>query len=146
MAARGSLVFLLMLGACVPMARRADLSRLQARASFDLGCPYEQVQLYHFDERAKGVSGCGRRLTYVEHCDRVRGDCTWMLDTPTFEQQLWPGQVATPSPPVTAPVPAPPPAPAAAKALPCFDRMCEEPVSRPAPAPQPSDPLIDRGF
>jgi hypothetical protein len=131
------LVVPLALVACQPMAERANIAQLQARAAFDLGCPYVELQLFHFDERSKGVTGCNRRLTYVEVCDPVGGVCTWMLDTPAFEQQQWPGSV----------VGRPPPLPAAA--VPCTNRVCEQPAAT-APAPSasevPSVPRIDRGF
>lgn len=73
-----------------------NLNELQARAAFDLGCPPQQLRLYNFDERSKGVVGCGRRLTYVHWCQLTDGvnRCTWVLDTPTPSQHSWPAQVA----------------------------------------------------
>ncbi len=38
------------------------------------------MQLYQFDERSKGVFGCGQRISYVEVCDHEVGTCTWMID------------------------------------------------------------------
>ena len=60
--------------------RRANLQELQARAAFDLGCAPASLGLYPFDERSKGVTGCGRRLTYVEVCDAALGSCIWRAD------------------------------------------------------------------
>src|SRR5262245_50827737 len=117
------LALFVVLSACMPPAPPATLGQLQARASFDLGCPYPELRLFHFDDRAKGVSGCGRRLTYVEVCDERRGACTWMLDTPSYEQQLWPGQLSERRAPI------PPPS-----GLPCADRTCAPPTAT-APAP-----------
>jgi hypothetical protein len=59
---------------------------------FDLGCAQHQLMIYHVDQRTKAVAGCGRRLVYVESCQRIRGSfaCTWVLDTPTFQQARWP--------------------------------------------------------
>jgi hypothetical protein len=54
---------------CAADLKRANLRELQMRAAFDLGCPPASLGLYPFDERSKGVSGCGRRLSYVEVCD-----------------------------------------------------------------------------
>jgi len=70
----------------------ATQQQLQSRAVFDLGCAQHQLVVYHVDQRTKAVAGCGRRLVYVESCQRIRGKdaCTWMLDTPTFEQARWP--------------------------------------------------------
>ena len=85
--------------ACAPTAASpptvgGGLTELQARSAFDLGCGQEQLRLYNFDDRTKGVSGCGRRLTYVRSCEINNGvnSCTWMLDTPTRGQQSWPAQ------------------------------------------------------
>ncbi|MBW2524161.1 MAG: hypothetical protein JRI23_08295 [Deltaproteobacteria bacterium] len=70
----------------------ASPQQLQTRAVFDLGCAQHQLVVYHVDERTKAVAGCGRRLVYVESCQRIRGAhaCTWILDTPTFQQARWP--------------------------------------------------------
>jgi hypothetical protein len=41
-------------------------STLMDRAAFDLACPKEQLKSQQLgDERTMGVSGCGRRATYV---------------------------------------------------------------------------------
>jgi hypothetical protein len=71
---------------------RATLTALSYRAVFDLGCPAQALQLHHLDDRSKAVAGCGRRLIYVEDCQRhgMSQSCTWMLDTPTLAQQAWP--------------------------------------------------------
>lgn len=76
---RGSVVLFLLLSGCMP-PKRATLEQLAARSSFDLGCPPMQMQLYDFGERAKGVAGCGRRLTYIEECEA--GSCAWVIDSP----------------------------------------------------------------
>jgi hypothetical protein len=71
---------------------RADLRALGHRAVYDLGCPIQHLQVDHVDARTKAVGGCGRRLIYVEDCDRHDGSitCTWRVDTPSVEQQTWP--------------------------------------------------------
>jgi hypothetical protein len=71
---------------------RANLRTLHNRAIFDLGCPAQQVQIYHLDNRSKVVMGCGRRLVYVEDCfdHGAKRECTWVNDTPSFAQQAWP--------------------------------------------------------
>jgi hypothetical protein len=61
------------------------------RAPFDLNCPREQVVYQRLDARTMGVSGCGRRATYIRVCrDRIRNslgnsvdtyvECSWLLD------------------------------------------------------------------
>jgi hypothetical protein len=85
--------------ACVPPTR-AQLPRLQQRAVFDLGCAGEQLYVVHIDERTKAVSGCGRRLVYLEDCDRGAGNvCSWKLDTPMPGQASWPGTTGMQAPP-----------------------------------------------
>jgi len=159
-----------------PQTTGGTLPELQARSSFDLGCPHDQLRLYNFDERSKGVVGCGRRLTYVRSCQRVDdvNQCTWLLDTPTPSQQRWPVQVAAPQ---TAPAEAPY-APSAdpfagrgaihvraprassstdaseARELPCRDRSCarfRDPAEPDQPAAAPETlrqggQAVDRGF
>jgi len=79
-------------GGCAP-PRPATLEQLQHRSVFDLGCPSYQLRLHHIDQRTKVVVGCGRRLLYVHSCDRRGprgGECTWLLDTPSFTDAQWP--------------------------------------------------------
>lgn len=70
--------------ACMPPAVRATLPELQTRAAFDLACPQNWLRLHHFGARAKGVSGCGRQLSYVEACELFDGEriCSWEADGP----------------------------------------------------------------
>ena len=61
----------------------ATLEQLRSRASFDLGCPANQLDVVEIDQRTRGVRGCGKQATYVESCttaDRSTG-CTWVLNT-----------------------------------------------------------------
>jgi hypothetical protein len=74
-------------GGCVTTSKpivRASLVQLEARSAFDLGCSYRELSLYHFDDRTKGVTGCGRRLTYVEDCRDLGTavSCSWVLNSP----------------------------------------------------------------
>lgn len=75
---------------------RAQLQALHQRAVVDLGCPAQHVYLYHLDGRTKTAMGCGRRLVYVEDCfvAGMERQCTWLLDSPSFEQQAWPQSYA----------------------------------------------------
>jgi hypothetical protein len=81
---------------CVATAPGATLAKLQNRAVFDLGCPSNSLAVYHVDSRTKAVTGCGRRLLYVESCQQIRGEhaCTWVMNTPTFMQTMWPSLLA----------------------------------------------------
>ena len=63
----------------------ANLEQLRDRASYDLGCPREELLLSEIDDRTYGVDGCGQRVTYVEVCEAPIGSpgrrCTWALNT-----------------------------------------------------------------
>ncbi|HEU0034914.1 MAG TPA: hypothetical protein VFQ53_30020 [Kofleriaceae bacterium] len=64
-------------------------NNLRVRASFDMGCPKQELQVVPLKEEANafhpdvkyavlaGVSGCGKRATYVY--DSARG--VWLLNT-----------------------------------------------------------------
>ena len=63
----------------------ASDGQLRARASFDLDCRADQIQVVRIDDKTRGVTGCGRRNTYVEDCEReeafgARTGCTWILN------------------------------------------------------------------
>jgi hypothetical protein len=107
------------------------MTQLQTRATYDLGCPAPQIAVYHLDARTKAAVGCGRRLLYVESCQRIRGKhaCAWVLDTPTFVQAQWPQWYAAPRP-ATYVVVQPAPGPERIMATTLFEG--------PAPAPTPS--------
>ncbi len=95
---------------CFHQTRPATLVQLQRRAVFDLGCPNDQLLLYHLDNTTKAVAGCGRRLVYVESCGASSAsNCSWRLDTPTFAQVQWPQNYS--SRPVLQVIPAPAAAP-----------------------------------
>jgi hypothetical protein len=63
----------------------ANSDQLTRRASFDLGCSADQIQVYEIDNRTRGVVGCGQRVTYVESCDGRRDhmmtECTWVMNS-----------------------------------------------------------------
>jgi hypothetical protein len=87
-----ALVAALSTSACAA-PQRAALPQLQQRAVFDLGCPPQQLALYHIDARTKAVAGCGRQLVYLERCDSGAGDvCSWELDSPSAAQGFWASQ------------------------------------------------------
>jgi hypothetical protein len=72
--------------ACAPgYAEDDSMKTLRQRASFDLECPEGSIKTVTIDEQTKGVTGCGKRATYVEHCERPHGayddECTWILNT-----------------------------------------------------------------
>ncbi len=78
---------------CAPV-QRANPKVLYNRASYDIGCPQQSLQVYQLDGRTHAVSGCGRRLVYLERCDSALGRdaCTWVVDTPNYQQLQWPQQ------------------------------------------------------
>lgn len=60
------------LGGCAAQLREARQADLRNRASFDLGCPAQQIELTpldnnaaHYGIGATGVRGCGRQATYL---------------------------------------------------------------------------------
>ena len=85
----------------------ASPSQLTKRASFDLGC--DQLKVQEIDEKTQGVTGCGKRATYVESCDGPPGatgvTCTWVINGAINSDPA----SATPPPAATPPA-APPPA------------------------------------
>ncbi len=102
--------FGLLLG-CQLRREPATADQLRARAAFELGCPPEYLALIRIDEPTGGVTGCGRRVLYVETCDRS-GRCRWTYDreagAPAFAgvQAPHPGAYGRPSP-YAASVPSP---------------------------------------
>ena len=63
----------------------ASADQLRSRAAFDMSCPENQLQVIELDGRTQGVTGCGRRNTYVESCEQYgrtagKTGCTWVLN------------------------------------------------------------------
>ena len=53
------------------------MDRLAERASFDLNCPEDDVQIRSLgDEDTQGAAGCGRRATYLYDSEHNR----WILN------------------------------------------------------------------
>lgn len=73
------------LAACTP--KGASVDQLMSRATFDFDCPRPELQIHELGDMARGVTGCGRRLTYVEVCEnRVDGmHCTWVINGPQWQ-------------------------------------------------------------
>ena len=64
----------------------ASTEQLRSRASFDMNCPSDQLQIVEIDGRTQGVMGCGKRNTYVESCERYgqtggKTGCSWVLNS-----------------------------------------------------------------
>jgi hypothetical protein len=62
----------------------ATIEQLRSRASFDLNCAENKLQVVEIDQRTRGVRGCGKQATYVENCTtpgRDRNSCTWVMNT-----------------------------------------------------------------
>src|SRR5688572_16495703 len=63
----------------------ATNEQLKARTAFDLNCPQDKIQITEIDVRTRGVTGCGKRVVYVESCDAPResaaATCTWVLNS-----------------------------------------------------------------
>lgn len=90
-----------------------DLSSLRTRAALDLKCPEERLVIQQVDEATRGVSGCGKRATYLNRakpCEPgekpdVDGRCDAWLQNSIGE--AYPEPSPEPAPPA-APAPAPP--------------------------------------
>ena len=61
--------------ACGPSVQQME-SKLVSRASFDLDCPEGEIELTELDQATRGVSGCGRRASYIGICQYF--ECTWI--------------------------------------------------------------------
>jgi hypothetical protein len=60
-----------------------EIPRLKERAAFDLNCPKDQLQTTELGSMAtQGVSGCGRRATYVQ---AATGQ--WIMNTDEHPQK-----------------------------------------------------------
>ena len=84
-------------------------SELLRRAAFDLDCPEAQLQTTSLDGNAEdefvhsyGVTGCGKRGTYVR--DRGR----WLMNNGSVEQTAAGAQPSTPNAAPPAPAPTTP--------------------------------------
>lgn len=63
----------------------ASVEQLRSRASFDMNCPDNQLQIVEIDGRTQGVIGCGKRNTYIESCEQYgrtggKTGCSWVLN------------------------------------------------------------------
>jgi hypothetical protein len=57
----------------------AVVSQVAKRASFDMSCPAEQIELVQLSGSAFGARGCGKQATYVSSCDS--SSCTWVVNS-----------------------------------------------------------------
>ena len=55
------------------------VAQLKHRASLDLRCPADRLQVLAIDSRSKAVRGCGQRGVFVEHCGQQGSD--WVLQS-----------------------------------------------------------------
>jgi hypothetical protein len=62
------------LAACGPTMTSARPEELTRRAAFDLDCPEPSLKQTQLGEGTYGVSGCGRRATYVSMCNGQPGN------------------------------------------------------------------------
>lgn len=62
----------------------ATLGELRTRASFDLSCPAEQLEIIELPNDVVGVRGCGMQGSYVQV--RCPGDCTWVANVITRQR------------------------------------------------------------
>ena len=50
------------------------------KASYDLRCPEDQLEVTEIDEKTQQVRGCGNSATYVQVCKPGGEECTWMAN------------------------------------------------------------------
>ena len=62
---------------------------LKTRATFDMDCPSEALQLTKISHRTFGVNGCGHRSTYLWTCQghALHADCTWVMNTDSVRRE-----------------------------------------------------------
>lgn len=86
--------------ACGPPAPGINMPRtLSKRASFDLSCPEEQLVGVGLSSNSHGVSGCGKKVTYV--CAKgAYGICdTWIMNSADSSASSPPASTADPAAP-----------------------------------------------
>jgi hypothetical protein len=57
----------------------AVVSQAVKRASYDLDCSAEQIELVTLPGPTYGARGCGKQATYVQTCDESA--CVWVLNS-----------------------------------------------------------------
>jgi hypothetical protein len=96
---------LVMAAAACMMSATAD--QLTRRASFDLGCVTSELRYTKIDALTQGVTGCGRRATYVESCrpgyNNMPGPCTWVLNGAVESTEPPPSTATTVAPDLSGP-------------------------------------------
>lgn len=82
MASMTRLGLLVLVAACGAPQKSNEASAVVKRATFELQCDRDKLKWTKFDERSYGVSGCGKRATYVATCSNpeIQDSCTWMLN------------------------------------------------------------------
>lgn len=79
-------LLILLLAATSACATNATSKQLRTRAAFDLACDEQGLEVVELDPRTRGVTGCGKRATYVEQCKPCANgyagcECTWIMNT-----------------------------------------------------------------
>jgi hypothetical protein len=99
---RGVLMIVLVSGLASGCAA-ATHDQLVRRASFDFDCGPDMLRYREIDDRTRGVTGCGKRATYVESCDgpreKANTSCTWILNGEIEKPQRAKAGLADPEPP-----------------------------------------------
>ncbi|HEX8698533.1 MAG TPA: hypothetical protein VF815_06840 [Myxococcaceae bacterium] len=76
----------LLLSGCAGLRERymtANIATLRDRASFDLECPKEQIQLTELGKfEMQGAEGCGKRATYIFSS----GQAVWLMNSEATEK------------------------------------------------------------
>jgi hypothetical protein len=80
-----SISLTLLLSACAVHQSTAKPQELLQRAAFDLDCPEASLSQAALGQDTFGVSGCGKRATYVSQCNGQPGHfgttCRWVMNS-----------------------------------------------------------------
>jgi hypothetical protein len=74
--------------ACDESAQAPAKHPVKARAVFDMNCPAKELSFDKLDDDTLGVTGCGRRATYVRLCrDKVDQGASFMVGKQVTEEE-----------------------------------------------------------
>lgn len=69
---------LLLVQSCATTTEKKEL--VIKRATYDLNCDKERLKVVDLDGNSYGVSGCGKKTTYIVDCPRGFHTCTAIMN------------------------------------------------------------------
>ncbi|HEY5960218.1 MAG TPA: hypothetical protein VIV60_26880 [Polyangiaceae bacterium] len=80
-------ISMVLTGACAETTSGAK-HPVRARAPFDLHCDAQELSFDRLDEKTIGVSGCGKRATYIETCrDTIDSGASFIVKAPVTDTE-----------------------------------------------------------